>query len=271
LQLLKGPVKVQEENVMEKLVRITVSMFLCVWLCVAFYTPANAGEKITLFSAGSTTAPMTEVISVYEKKTGNSVKANFASSGNLARQLAQGAHADIFVSASKAWADYAEEKGCFKPGTRRNILSNSVVLIVPRVGKIKVSFSRDFAFAKAFKGRFAIGNPEHVPAGKYAKQAMTRLGWWEGIEGRLIRTKDVLQALHIVEMGEVELGTVFGSDAAKSDKVEVVGVFPAELHKPIIYVAALCRTASKTSIGFLEFLESETAQDIFARYGFVRK
>ena len=232
----------------------------------------RADSFLNVYAAASLTGPLKEMIAVFEQETAARVKTNFASSGNLARQIEHGAPADVYISASKEWMDYAQDNGTIDPQTRVNPIGNSIVLIAPLgPDPVKVRFDKAFPFADSFSGKFALGDPAHVPAGQYAKQAMGALGWWSDIEPRLIRAKDVRQALFIVESGEVELGAVFASDAAKSTRVQVVGTFPKELHSPIIYSAALCarRAGSEFAPQFLGFLQGEKARKIFLNYGFV--
>ncbi len=243
------------------------------WPIIAGAGPAGAEPSFRVYAAASLTGPLKEIITAFEQESGVQVKVNFASSGNLARQIELGASADVFISASQKWMDYAQEKETIDPETRINPIGNAIVLISPQgIEAVPVRFDKDFSLADAFNGKFSIGDPDHVPAGKYAQEAMQALGWWDRLSPRLIRAKDVRQALLIVESGEVEMGTVFASDAAKSAKVKVVGVFPEVLHAPVVYSAALCtqRTETAFSEKFLNFLLSEKAQKIFLDYGFVQ-
>jgi len=234
-----------------------------------------AQAQFSVYAAASLTGPLKEIIPVFEKKTGAAVKLNLASSGNLARQIEQGAPADVYISASQKWMDYAQDNGTIDPATRIDPVGNTVVLVSPAGSKpVEVRFEKGFSLAQAFEGKFSIGDPSHVPAGKYARQAMEALGWWQDLAPRLILAKDVRQALMVVEAGEVELGTVFGSDAKTSDKVQLAGVFPEGLHDPVVYSAALCSGGSgeqAKELGgmFLNFLTQDEAQRVFVNYGFV--
>lgn len=187
-----------------------------------------ADTELTVDAAASTTGPLLKISEMFKAETGITIKTSFASSGVLARQIEQGAPADIFISASKKWADYAEEKDLLKEGTRKNFLTNTLVLIKPldTAGLADFEFKAEYDFPAKLDGRLSIGNPEHVPAGKYAQQSLTALGWWEPLQDKLILSKDVRSALRVVEAAEAEYGIVYGSDAKKSEKIEVAGVFP---------------------------------------------
>lgn len=235
---------------------------------------ASAGEpKLTVYAAASTTGPLLEIAKLYKKKTGMEVNYSFASSGVLARQLEQGAPASVYISASKKWADYVEKAGLIKDGTRYNFLANTLVLISPKDSKepTKIEFDKSFKFAELLKGRLSIGNPEHVPAGKYAKQALTALGWWDGLSKKMIFGKDVRTALRVVEVGEAEYGIVYGSDSLKSDKVETVGIFPESTHKPIVYVVTAVKGSGEEADKFIDYLFSPEVSKIFESFGFIPK
>ncbi len=230
-----------------------------------------ADKELTICAAASTTGPIMDISKIFKDKTGITIKSSFASSGVLARQIEQGNPADVYISASKKWADYAEKKGLLKAGTRTNILTNTLVMIIPKGGKTlkDFTFSKDYNFPEKLEGRLSIGNPEHVPAGKYAQQSLTALGWWQGLKEKLILSKDVRSALRVVEVGEADYGIVYGSDAKKSSKVEVAGIFPDSTHKPIVYVIAEVDGAKADASKFIDFLFSEEAGKIFTEYGFV--
>lgn len=231
-----------------------------------------AGETVTVFAAASTTGPFLKIAKLYKEKTGKDVRFSFASSGTLVRQIEQGAQADVYVSASKKWADYASDKNLLEKGSATQLLSNSLVLICPvdyAAGKIRLE--PDFDIAAAFKGKLSLGNPAHVPAGRYAKEVMDSLGWWSKLQGRMILAKDVRSALRVVEFSEAELGIVYGSDAKKSAKVKVVGVFAPTLRKPIVYIIAKCKGAKAGAAEFMKFAASAQAGAIFKEFGFIPK
>lgn len=252
--------------------RIDLKTILILTLLFFCTSQLFASEKeLTIYAAASTTGPITQIAKKFQEETGIEIKTSFASSGVLARQIEQGAIADVYISASKKWADYAEGKDLLKNGTRKDFLSNTLVLIKPKevTYNDKIEFSKAYNFPAKLAGRLSIGNPEHVPAGKYAKQSLEALNWWKSLKDKLILAKNMRSALRVVEVAEADYGIVYGSDAKKSTKVEVAGVFPASTHKPIIYVISVVKGGSSSSSDFISYLFTDTAQKIFEEYGFV--
>ncbi len=254
--------------------RISIKTLLLILLLLfgSLQLLANSAE-LNVYAAASTTGPLMEIAQAFEKETGIKIKTSFASSGVLARQIEQGAEADIYISASKKWADYTEEKDLLIPSTRKNFLTNTLVFITPKgsPSAVKIVFSPDFDLPAELKSRLSIGNPEFVPAGRYAKEAMSHFNWWEGFQGnkRLILSKDVRAALRVVETGEAELGVVYGSDAKTSDKVILAATFPKDSHKPIIYVIAAVKGGSEDAGKFIDYIFSAQASAIFKNFSFI--
>jgi molybdate transport system substrate-binding protein len=228
-----------------------------------------AQDKITAYLTASLTNALKDLAVIYEQKMGVKVQTSFASSSVLAKQIEAGAPADIFISADLEWMDYLEGKNKIEPGSRRNLLSNSLVVIAPKSKTFPLKMEKGFNFAEAFKGKLAMGDPDHVPAGIYGKEALRYMGWWEAVSSRIVRGENVRAALAFVERGEADAGIVYATDAWQSDKVEVLGMFPEESHKPIIYPAALVKGAGNPAKAFLDFLSSEQAGNIFTKYGFI--
>ena len=251
--------------------RTFMKLLLMLSLAVGITSLSAAETSLTVDAAASTTGPLMKIAKKFKEKTNITIKTSFASSGVLARQIEQGAPADVYISASKKWADYAEKKGLLKDGTRKNFLKNTLVLIKPKGSNIpiNVKFSSDYDFPAMLSGRLSIGNPEHVPAGKYAQQSLTALGWWQKLQNKLILSKDVRSALRVVEAAEAEFGIVYGSDAKKSEQIEIAGIFPPESHKPIVYVIAEVKGGSEESKAFIDYIFSDAAKAIFEEFGFV--
>ena len=195
---------------------------------------------------------------------------SYASSSALARQIEAGAPAQVYVSADLAWMDYVQEKNRILPGTRRNLLGNKLVLIAPAASKVRASLEKGFPLAKLLgNGRLALGDPAHVPAGKYAKAALESLGVWESVQGRLAPAENVRAALALVARAETPLGVVYATDAAAEPRVRVVGAFPEGSHPPIVYPVALTVHARGSEPGrFLDFLGTPQARAIFEKHGF---
>lgn len=232
-------------------------------------SPGKApARKVVVFAAASTTDAMQDLGAAFKAKTGVEVESSFAASSLLARQIENGAPAQVFVSADQQWMDYLQERRLLEPGTRRNLLANKLVLIAPKGKGFPVRFEAGFDLAGAFKGRLAVGDPEHVPAGIYGRQALMHFGWWKALQSRLAPAQNVRAALRLVEMGEADAGIVYESDAKMSGKVEVVGVFPESSCDAVVYPAALVSGAGKEAEALLAFLSSPDAAVAWRRFGF---
>ena len=241
----------------------------CIFYWIIFIscqsTPKEDEATVTVFCAAGLVDVITELSDSFSIKNQVDIKLNLASSGTLARQLASGNTADIYISASKQWADYTDSLGLFMD--RKPLYQNRLVLICP----LSTDFdSIDFTGRNIpqFKGRLSMGDPSHVPAGQYAKEALINLEWWDAIQDRTLPTKDVRSALRMVELGECELGIVYYSDAIVSKKVRITGVFPGNSHTPIIFTALLSKTAKTKSIGFYHMLINNNFEDIWEKNGF---
>lgn len=229
--------------------------------------PTN--DDVTVFAAASLTGVLTRLSRDYTQKTGVPVRINFAASSTLARQLQAGARADVYISADPVWMDSLEKDGLIEAGSRRDLVSNALVLIAPSEAVFEATLTRDFPIGDAFRGRLAIGDPAHVPAGRYARQSLEAIGWWDAVEDRVLPAADVRDALRLVSMNAVGAGVVYATDAASSDRVEVVGVFPGETHDPILYPSALVIGASPAARGFLDSLFGADAIEVFEAAEFV--
>jgi molybdate transport system substrate-binding protein len=227
-----------------------------------------AEEKLTVFAAASLTNALTEVDAQYEKATGIKVIHSFAASSALAKQIENGAPADVYISADLKWMDYLQDKSLINKTTRKNLLGNTLVLIAPKGKAFEVKFENTFDFAKAFEGRLCTGDVDSVPVGIYAKEALTFLGWWKELKPRMVGTQDVRGALAFVERGECLAGIVYETDAKASSKVELLGAFPQASHSPVLYPIAALTSAKKNSLAYLIYLQSPDALAVFKKYGF---
>jgi molybdate transport system substrate-binding protein len=234
-------------------------------------SPASAQEKtLTVFAAASMKNALDDIDAAYTAKTGVKVSASYAASSTLARQIEQGAPADVFVSADTDWMDYAIKHKNINEQTRVNLLGNSIVLIAPKDSKIdNVNIGPGFDLAKlAGDGRIATGDVTAVPVGKYAKAALEKLGAWKAAEPKFAMAESVRAALTLVARGEAALGIVYSSDTKVERGVKIVGTFPADTYPPIIYPVAATTTAKPEAAGYLAFLRSPAAKAILERYGF---
>ncbi|HTN15114.1 MAG TPA: molybdate ABC transporter substrate-binding protein [Sphingomonadaceae bacterium] len=195
---------------------------------------------------------------------------SFAATSALARQIEQGAPADLFLSADEDWMDKLEQKQLIQPGTRKTLLGNTLVLIAPASAKGQVDLTDAQAFAAALgKGPLAVADPDAVPAGKYARAALTTLNLWSSTEGKLARAENVRAAMALVERGEAPLGVVYGSDAMASAKVRVVATFPENSHPPILYPVGQIKGSANAEAGaFRDYLQGDAAMGVFRRHGF---
>lgn len=227
--------------------------------------------KITIFAAASLTNAMQVIATQYNKAKKVDVVSSFASSSTLARQLEAGAPADIFISADQKWMDYAVEKKAIETASRKTLLGNSLVVVAPKASKQgEITINEKTDWQSLLKGeRLAVGDPAHVPAGIYAKEALQKLGAWETLSPKLAPAQDVRNALALVERNEAPLGVVYGSDAVASKGVKVVGVFPESSHQKVEYpLAIVAGRNSPTVSAFYDYLQGPQAAAIFKRYGF---
>jgi molybdate transport system substrate-binding protein len=227
------------------------------------------GGEIRMYAAASLTDAITEISDNFEKShPGITVKKSFAGSSALAKQIENGAPADLFISADTDWIDYLQKRNILNEASRETLLSNELVLIAPLSSKVNILLDPTFNLNSAFSGRICTGDPASVPVGRYAKQALTYYNWWNKIESRLVGTEDVRTALTFVERDECGLGIVYKTDALLSKKVKLVATFPNASHKTIDYPGALTKMAIADAKIFWMFLQSKDAQSVFARYGF---
>jgi molybdate transport system substrate-binding protein len=234
-------------------------------------SPATAQEKtLTVFAAASMKNALDDIDAAYTAKTGVNVNASYAASSVLAKQIEQGAPADVFVSADTDWMDYAIKQKNINEATRVNLLGNSIVLIAPKDSKIdNVDIGPGVDLAKlAGDGKIATGDVKAVPVGKYAKAALEKLGAWQAAEPKFAMAESVRAALTLVARGEAVLGIVYSTDAKVEPGVKIVGTFPADTHPPIIYPVAATTTAKPEATEYLDFLKSSAAKTILEKYGF---
>ena len=233
---------------------------------------AAAQEKaLTVFAAASMKNALDEIDAAYTAKSGVKITVSYAASSALAKQIEQGAPADVFISADTDWMDYAIGKRAISEPTRVNLLGNSIVLIAPRDSKIDhVNIGAGFDLAKlAGDGRVATGDVKSVPVGKYAKAALEKLGSWQAAETKFAMAESVRAALTLVSRGEAPLGIVYTTDALLDPGVRIVDTFPANTHAPITYPGAVTIGSNNYAVSFLEFLSRPESLDTWRRYGFL--
>ena len=241
------------------------SLLIPVFLMNCQSSGSETGDEVKVFCAASLTNILTELKDTFVLHNPVSIKLNFASSGTLARQIEHGNLPDIFIPANKQWADYADSLNLF--GIQKPLYRNKLVVIAPLSSPLD-SIDFNTPIDKLFQGYISMGDPAHVPAGIYAVQALSALGWYDDLEKRILPARDVRSALMVVELGECELGIVYYSDAIQSAKVKILGTFPEQTHQPVILYALLAKNAGKSSTEFFDLLSAKATIPVWIKYGF---
>lgn len=244
---------------------------LLAFVALLFAPLAAAQERgPVVLAAASLQESLTEAANAWAAKGHPKPVISFAASSALARQIIARAPADLFLSADEEWMDAVGKAGLLRPGTRTTLLGNRLVLIAPASSGARLTIARGFPLARALgPGRLALADPEAVPAGKYAKAALTNLGVWSGVAAKVAPAENVRAALALVERGAAPFGIVYATDARAAKAVRVVGTFPASSHPPIRYpVAVLKASRHPDALGFRAFLLSREGRAIFTRHGF---
>jgi len=228
------------------------------------------GAEVNVYAAASLTDVMKEIASAYEKESGDKILFNFGASSLLARQIIEGAPADMFLSADEAKMDGLEQAGLIATETRRDLLCNLLVIVVPSDSKLVIASPGELVTKSQ---KIAVADPRAVPAGIYTKEYLTRLGLWQKLEPKIVPTENVRGALAAVESGNVDAGFVYETDANISSKVRVAFTVAVEQGPPIRYPVALIKGAKEKSaaVKFLAYLKSAGARKTFERYGFIVK
>jgi molybdate transport system substrate-binding protein len=246
-----------------------IAAFVILWTSDG--SPAFSRDKsLTVFAAASMKNALDDIDAAYTAKSGVRIVASYAASSALAKQIEQGAPADVFVSADTDWMDYAIGKNTINEPSRVNLLGNSLVLIAPKDSKIdNVAIGPGFDLSKlAGDGKIATADVKSVPVGKYARAALEKLGAWTAAEPKFAMTENVRAALALVARGEAVLGIVYATDAKVEPGVKIVGTFPADSHPVIVYPVAATATAKPEAADYLAFLRTSAAKTIFEKYGF---
>lgn len=247
-------------------------MRFLILLCFLLISVQSRAQSVTVFAAASLTDGLKEVAALWHKQGHPAPTLSFGSSSTLARQIEEGAPANIFASADQKWMDELAKKSLIVPETRHNLLGNDLVLIVPANHPTKVTIQHGFDLLALLghDGRLAVGDPAHVPVGLYAKQALTNLGLWDKVAPRIAAAADVRSGMLLVERGEAPAGIVYGTDAAVTKKVAVAGVFPDSSHDPVTYPFAVVKAGDTPGArAFLTFLGRPQARAVWLRRGFL--
>lgn len=243
----------------------------CLFALLLAAAPVAARPGARVYAASSLTEAITDIADAYAATGRPRPVLVLAASSALARQIERGAPGGVFVSADSEWVDYLAARRLLT-GRPQPIASNRLVLIVPQARSRRVAIRRGFDMVALIgeRGRWATGDPDAVPVGRYAREALTTLGAWERAAPRLARTENVRSALAFVERGDAAAGIVYATDAQASGKVAIAGVFPASSHARIVYPAVLTRGADAEARAFHAFLGSATARNLLKQRGFMR-
>lgn len=240
-------------------------LFASLLLC----TP-SVMAKVNVFAASSLTNALNEISEQFEQQTGTSVRNTFAGSSALARQINNGAPADIYLSANTKWMTYLDQQQVLEPETKANLLANSLVVIAPSENQTPVFSSSSWPLVDYIgDSKLALADPAHVPAGIYAQQALETLGVWGSVKGHIAAANNVRSALVLVERGEAPLGIVYKTDGMLSKYVDIVAELPASSHDNIQYPMAIIKNKARPEVlAFYDYLSSDSAQAVFQQYGF---
>jgi molybdate transport system substrate-binding protein len=249
---------------MGKLLPVAAIFFVLAWTATRAWA-----DEILVAAAASLTDVLNEISKGYQSKSKNTVKFNYGPSSALARQIDEGAPADIFFSADLPQMDNLDKKGRLEPGTRNNLLSNQLVIIVPADSKLAISSPRDLL--KADVKRIALAKPSSVPVGVYTSKYLTDEGIWDQVKPKIVPVQDVRATLASVESGNVEAGFVYKTDAAVSKKVKIVYEVPIDRGPRITYPVAIVKDSKRKDAArdFMSYVQSLAAKDAFKKYGFV--
>ena len=251
-------------NCFQHLLRVTGAALAATLCCGRL-----AAGEITVFAAASLSDALREIAAAYEKTTGDTVRLNLGASSLLARQIREGAPADLFFSADEAKMDDLAKAGLIDPTTRRSLLSNSLVIVVAADSDLKLASAQDLATAAV--RRLALAEPETVPAGIYAREYLQKQGLWKAVVGKTVPTENVRAVLAVVESGNVDAGIVYKTDALSSKKVRITHEVPRAVGPRISYPLAVIKGGGNPlgASRFLAWLSSTAWKSVFAKYGFI--
>ena len=248
--------------------RAAVTSILVIAALPGTLVAASAAE-VVVFAAASLKEALDDAVGIYDNQSDDTVKISYAASPTLAKQIESGAPADLFISADLDWMDYLQQHNLIQPGTRKSLLGNRLVIVAPADSDLKLDIKPGFDLAGALKGgHLVMANPDSVPAGKYGKAALEKLGVWSSVRGAVAPAENVRAALLLVSRQEAPLGIVYATDAAADPGVKIAGVFPEDTHPPIVYPIAMTADSKTSAARLLQFLTSPAARPIFEKRGF---
>ncbi|WP_378944251.1 molybdate ABC transporter substrate-binding protein [Mesorhizobium sp. ANAO-SY3R2] len=231
---------------------------------------ARADGEVVVFAAASLKNALDAVDAAWKAESGKSATASYAASSALAKQIEEGAPADVFISADLDWMKYLSDKKMIRPDSEVKLLGNRIVLVAPKDSAATTDIAPNFDLAKLLgDGRLAMGDVKAVPAGKYGKAALEKLGVWPSVEGKVAQAENVRAALKLVSTGEAPLGIVYQTDAAAEPGVKIIGTFPEETHPPIVYpVGVTVDSKNADAAAYVKYLQSAKVKELFEAQGF---
>jgi molybdate transport system substrate-binding protein len=254
---------------MQRMTRTAAAWVLSLFVLGAQVAAADDKPTITVFAAASLTNVLQDLGDGFTAKTSIPVRFSFAASSALAKQIENGAAADVFFSADAEWMDYLQERNLIQRASRHDVLGNDLVLIAPLDSQVKLKIGANFPLAATLgTGKLATGDPDSVPIGRYAKQALTQLGVWAAVADKIVRADSVRSALSFVDRGEAPLGIVYETDALIDKNVRIVDTFPLDSHAPIRYPLALTTAGNAAAAKFIAYLRAPEGDAAFVHYGF---
>jgi molybdate transport system substrate-binding protein len=265
------PIRALLSAIVPSLLRAAAAALAAATIAATWSLPTRAQFRdVLVFGAASLKNALDEANGLFLFENGSGIKVSYGASSTLAKQIENGAPADVFISADLDWMDYVAGKNLIKPDTRSNLLGNRIVLIAPKDKAQPVEIKPGFDLAKILgDGRLSMANVDAVPAGKYGKAALEKLGVWESVSTKIAQAENVRAALLLISRGEASVGIVYQTDAAAEPNVKIIGTFPENTHPPIIYPVALAASAMHPdAIAFLAYLKSAKARPLFEAQGF---
>ena len=231
---------------------------------------ARAEGDVVVFAAASLKNALDAIDAAWKTESGKQATVSYAASSALAKQIEEGAPADVFISADLDWMKYLADKKLIKDGSDVRLLGNRIVLVAPKDSAAKADIAANFDLAGLLgEGRLAMGDVKAVPAGKYGKAALEKLGVWSSVEGKIAQAENVRAALKLVSAGEAPLGIVYQTDATAEPGVKIVGVFPEDSHPPIVYpVGVTAESNNADAAEYVKYLQSAKAKELFEAQGF---
>jgi molybdate transport system substrate-binding protein len=266
------PIRALLSAIVPSLLRAAAAALAAATIAATWSLPTRAQFRdVLVFGAASLKNALDEANGLFLFENGSGIKVSYGASSTLAKQIENGAPADVFISADLDWMDYLAERKLIKPETRAKFLGNKLVLVTAADSKVALTIGQNFPLAQALgNGRLAMADPAAAPAGKYGKAALEKLGVWASVANKVAPAQDVRAALLLVSRGEAPLGIVYQTDAAADKNVKIVGTFPESSHPPIIYpIAILANSTNGVTPVYVQYLLSPKAEPFFEKQGFV--